>query len=217
MKKLKRILMKHPVFKQSDWQEMDDELYLVTEEKYGIDKPKGKYNHLCVKHWQFSELLEHTGVTYDSNSNIVFTVEDVWQMFYKKHKNFRAYKKNECKNYDLLGQVFNKSTVIGHLHHTSTQLPPTSDEEHQTKEEFLNRGIHVSDGEKSNDYIPGCNKLKESKFEKSDSCLEMWTSLLNARTKRDLVKTQRYKSQSNEATSVMSNPYSIEARMDMWR
>ncbi|KAJ9184727.1 hypothetical protein P3X46_004426 [Hevea brasiliensis] len=167
---------------------MDDELYLAIGERYGIDKLKGKYNHLRVKHHNFL---------------------------------------NWCNHYDLLGQVFSKSTAIGHLHHASTQLPPTSDEEHQTEEEFLNRGIHGSDGEKSSignskgkqfidDYIPGCNRVKkESKFEKLDSCLEMWASSLSARAKRDLAKAQKYKSQRNEATSVMSDPYSIEACMDM--
>ncbi|KAF2307819.1 hypothetical protein GH714_032076 [Hevea brasiliensis] len=41
----------------------------------------------------------------------------------------------------------------------------------------------------------------------------MWASSLSARAKRDLAKAQ--KSQRNEATSIMSNPYSIEACMDM--
>ncbi|KAJ9152368.1 hypothetical protein P3X46_025939 [Hevea brasiliensis] len=203
-------------FKQSDWQEMDDKVYLAIRKRYGIAKLKGKYNH-----------FRHTGVTYDSNSNIIFAAEDVWHRFYKKHKNFKGYRKNGYKHYDLLGQVFSKSTTIEHLHHASTQLPLTSNEKCQTKEEFLNRGIHVSDGKKSSignskgkqsadDYILVCNKVKkESKFEKLDSCLEMWASSLSARVERDLTKAQRYKSQSNEAKSVMSNPYSTEECMDM--
>ena len=70
-----------PIFKPSDWLEMDDELFLVTGERYGTDRLKGKYNRLRTKHRCFSELLEHTGVTYDSSSNTVFATEDVWQMF----------------------------------------------------------------------------------------------------------------------------------------
>ncbi|KAF2315864.1 hypothetical protein GH714_040569 [Hevea brasiliensis] len=163
----------------------------------------------------------------DPNGTLSFKQSDWQEMDDKKHKNFKGYRKNGYKHYDLLGQVFSKSTTIEHLHHASTQLPLTSNEKCQTKEEFLNRGIHVSDGKKSSignskgkqsadDYILVCNKVKkESKFEKLDSCLEMWASSLSARVERDLTKAQRYKSQSNEAKSVMSNPYSTEECMDM--
>ena len=72
-----------PSFKPSDWQEMNEELFLVIGEKYGPNKLKGKFNRLRQKHRQFCDLLEHTGVTYDSNSNTVFAPEDVWQIFYQ--------------------------------------------------------------------------------------------------------------------------------------
>lgn len=72
-----------PTFKPSDWKDIDEELFLETGVRYGSDKVKGKYNRLRIKQRLFSDLLEHTGVTYDLSSNTVFTAEDVWQMFYK--------------------------------------------------------------------------------------------------------------------------------------
>lgn len=35
-----------PSFKNSDWQEMDDELFLAVGEEYGSEKLRGKYNCL---------------------------------------------------------------------------------------------------------------------------------------------------------------------------
>ena len=144
----------------------------------------------------------------------------------QKHRNFKSFKKNGCKNYELLGQVFSKSTATGHLHHASTQLPPTSDDERQNEEEFLNKGVHVIESEKSstdnskkrtNDDFPlGYVRVKkESKLEKLDACLEKWTSSLNAGIERDLAKAEIYKSQSNQASSAVLDPYSIEACMDI--
>ena len=121
-----------------------------------------------------------------------------------------------------------KADRIKPLFHASTQLPPTSDEERQNEEEFLNRGVHVTESETSsggrskgkriasNDIISGGIRMKkESKFEKLDSCLEMWAASLNARTERDLAKSMKYKSQSSQATSPISDPYSVDECMDV--
>ena len=70
-----------PIFKPSDWLGIDDELFLVTGERYRTERLKRKYNRFRTKHRYFSELLEHTSVIYDSSSNTVFDAEDVWQMF----------------------------------------------------------------------------------------------------------------------------------------
>ncbi|PIA31877.1 hypothetical protein AQUCO_04700019v1 [Aquilegia coerulea] len=81
--KVKRDPKGAPTFKTSDWNAMDNELYLSIGKRYGAERLKGKYNRLRSKHRDFSDLLEHTGVTYDLGSNTVFAPEDVWQMFFK--------------------------------------------------------------------------------------------------------------------------------------
>ncbi|PIA58825.1 hypothetical protein AQUCO_00500632v1 [Aquilegia coerulea] len=223
--KVKRDPKGAPTFKTSDWNAMDNELYLSIGERYGAERLKGKYNRLRSKHRYFSDLLEHIGVTYDLGSNTVFAPEDVWQMFFKKNKIFKSFRKSGCKNYQLLGQVFDKSTASGLLHHSSTMLPPSSDEERQTEENFLNKGIHVTESGTSSskgkrpaeDFLPGCIRVKkESKLEKLDSCLQIWASTLEARAKKDLAKAAIYNDQSsNKATSPVFDPYTIEECMDV--
>ncbi|KAF5206475.1 hypothetical protein FRX31_003938 [Thalictrum thalictroides] len=199
-------------------------IYLL-ERDTGGEKLKGKYNRLRIRHRLFLDLLEHTGVTFDTASNVVFAAEEVWQMFYKKNRAYKSFRKLGCKNYQLLGQVFDKSTATGGLHHPSTQLPPTSDEERQTEEDFMNKGTHVTESGTSSskgkrpaeDFVPGCIRVKESKFERLDSCLQMWASSLEARAQKDLAKATKYKDEqpSNKATSPVSDPYSIEECMDV--
>ncbi|KAJ8759894.1 hypothetical protein K2173_009995 [Erythroxylum novogranatense] len=179
-----------PSFKPSDWEAMDKELTKVIMESYGIEKLKGKYNRLRTKHRQFSELLNHTGVTYESESNTVHAPEEVWQMFFQKNRVFKTFRRKGCSHYELLGQIFNNSTATGHLHHASTQLPPTSDEEREVETEFLNKGVHVNESEKSSadskkrviDYPGERRAKKEAKMEMLNGCLEMWASSLTARS-----------------------------------
>ena len=54
----------------------------ATKLDYGIDKLKGKWNRLRSEHRLFSDLLAHTGVTWDPNTNQVNAPEEVWQHFY---------------------------------------------------------------------------------------------------------------------------------------
>ena len=100
-------------------------------------------------------------------------------------------------------------------------MPPTSDDERLNEDEFLNNDVHVIETEKSkgkhaaHDFIPGCLRVKkESKFEKIDSCLEMWASSLNARKERDLAKAEKYKAECNISTTAQTDSYSIDSCID---
>ncbi|KAL5723759.1 hypothetical protein ACHQM5_007115 [Ranunculus cassubicifolius] len=46
-----------PTFKLSDWNDMDNELFVEVGVRYGANKLKRKYNRLQIKERQFSELL----------------------------------------------------------------------------------------------------------------------------------------------------------------
>ncbi|XP_052175333.1 uncharacterized protein LOC127790090 [Diospyros lotus] len=99
---------------------------------YGIDRLKGKWNHLRKVHRLFSELLGHTGFTWDPNTNKVNAPDEVWQHFYMINKSeYKIFKNEGCKNYETLGEIFSGTTATGGLGNASTQLPPTSEEERQ--------------------------------------------------------------------------------------
>ncbi len=74
---------KAPIFKPSDWEAMNKDMFAATGVSYGGDKLKAKYHRLRIKTRQFTQLLEHTGVTWDADSNIVHASEETWQHFFK--------------------------------------------------------------------------------------------------------------------------------------
>ncbi|XP_031130650.1 uncharacterized protein LOC116032289 [Ipomoea triloba] len=104
---------------------------------YGISKLKGKCNMLKLMYKQFSELVSHTGVTYNSLTNTVEACEDTWQKFYAKHPKFKSYNRNSCKHYELMTEVFARSVATGGLANSSMQMPLNSDEECLAEDEFL--------------------------------------------------------------------------------
>ncbi|CAA2986630.1 Hypothetical predicted protein [Olea europaea subsp. europaea] len=56
---------------------------------------------------------------------------------------YKLFKREGCKLYHTLGEIFSGTTVTGGLGSAFTQLPNTSEEERQLEDDFLNRGVHV--------------------------------------------------------------------------
>ena len=67
-----------PSFKPSDWVQMDNELYLRIGVRYGKVKVKAKYHRLRLLHSKFTELINHTGTTYDKETGMVSADDSVW-------------------------------------------------------------------------------------------------------------------------------------------
>ncbi|KAL2501757.1 Myb/SANT-like DNA-binding domain-containing protein [Forsythia ovata] len=88
-------------------------------------------------HCMFSKLLGHTGVTWDPNTNKVNAAEKINKSDYK------IFKREVCKHYHTLGEIFSGTTAIGGLGNASTQRLAISEEERQLEDDFLNRGMHV--------------------------------------------------------------------------
>ncbi|KAL2550302.1 uncharacterized protein Fot_11832 [Forsythia ovata] len=119
-------------------------MFAATKMDYGVERLKGKWNFLRKVHRMFSELLGHTGVTWDPNTNKVNDAEEVWQYFYTINKSdYKNFKREGCKHYHILGEIFSGTTVTRGLSYATTQLPATSEEERQLEDDFLNRGVHV--------------------------------------------------------------------------
>lgn len=115
-----------------------------------------------------------------------FTKHILW-MYVKlqKHKNYKTFKKNGYKNYELLSQVFNKSATTTLFLSCLYSNAFSSADKRQNEEEFLNRGVHMTKGKKSyivsfkekcftNNYIPTCNHVKKgSNLENFNFCLDV--------------------------------------------
>lgn len=136
--------------------------------------------------------------------------------------------------YSLLAVVFSSSTASGVFRNASSSAPQTSEEEQFIEKEYLSggefggsevgaetstkadgKGKHVSDVEL--EYLPGNRRMKKknSGSDKYNAFMEAWSQSMNARKERDLAKAERYKSQSNNATSSASEKYTIEDCMDV--
>lgn len=207
-----------PTLKLSDWNEIDEKIFLRFALKYGSDKLKAKYHRLRAIHTKFSELINKTGVTWDAETGLVFATDEVWSVYIKQNKAFSAIKKKGCKIYPLLSTVFSKSTASGTFHNASTTAPLTSPEEHRLEEEFL--GDAESEGgscggkkhqlDMDIEGMPGTRRARRSsEKDKLDSFLDIWSQSMFARKEKDLAKAEKYKATTNEATSSIREEFSI--------
>ncbi|KAL6543350.1 hypothetical protein OROHE_010870 [Orobanche hederae] len=228
-----------PIFKGTDWLEMDENMFLKLGLRYGPEKLRGKYHRMRSVHTRFAELINKTGVTWNSSTGTVFAEDSVWDAFFKRDKIFKTFKKKGCKIYPLLNLVFSNSTATGVFHNASNAVPQTSEEEHAIEQEYFGGveghgdnvgGYEVGGGQGSqserkgkrnsddleNDYIPGQRraKKKNSASDKYDFFMQVWEQSLNAKKERDLARAERYKLQKGEATNLQCDEYSIDKCMD---
>lgn len=99
-----------------------------------------------------------------------------------------------------MGEIFANITTIGQLHHASIEVPPPSDEERELEEDFISSGIHVdkekfkTTGHHKASTILGdrCAK-KDTKAMQFESCLEVWSQSLSARTEAHKARAKKYK------------------------
>lgn len=55
----------------------------------------------------------------------------------------KSYRKKILEHYQTLREIFNTTTVSGHLHFSSNQVPLSSNEDHELEETFLIHGVYV--------------------------------------------------------------------------
>ncbi|OMO53159.1 hypothetical protein CCACVL1_28843 [Corchorus capsularis] len=212
-------------FKKEVWSEINDELREVIGEDYGIDRLKGKFNRLRTRHRQFSELIGHTGVKWDVTTNVVNASMNVWDHFFKISKEFRRFKKQGCAEYELLGEIFNRTTATGKLQQLSTEDPLTDTQERRLEEEFLSGSMHVDldtensevegdqRGKKRGSDSSGHRNVKCSKTDKMDAFLDKWAATLTTREEAYKAKADSYKSSSSSGSvdphsTGLSSPFS---------
>ncbi|KAJ0982288.1 hypothetical protein J5N97_010543 [Dioscorea zingiberensis] len=216
-------------FKKSVWEEINRELYEATKENYGVAKLKGKFNRLRKKHREFSTLLAHTSVTWDTETNTVHAPDEVWQEFFARNRSYKQFRKRGCDYYEILGEIFSSNTSAGKLHHISAQEPSTS-AGHEMEEEFLNTNEHVDRWKENHDETNDapvkigfvrpfildnsidrpCKSNKIAHNDKLDTCLDLLSSSVSARTEAPRWRTDNHKAQCSE-----EDLYSIDACMEV--
>ncbi|KAG6509708.1 hypothetical protein ZIOFF_027713 [Zingiber officinale] len=80
--KVKHNKLQTSTFTNTVWEEINKELYQVTNKNYGVERLKGKWNRLRTRQRLFAALLVHTGVTMDPDTNKVNAPEEMWAEFY---------------------------------------------------------------------------------------------------------------------------------------
>ncbi|KAL6139012.1 hypothetical protein ACLB2K_064290 [Fragaria x ananassa] len=129
--------MQTSTFKKKIWNEISDELFAETIKRYFVPQLKSKFNRLCKKHREFSDLIEHIGLGWDPIANTVIASEE-------RVPGVKPYRKKGLEHYEILGEIFNTTTVTGQLHYASSQLPPNSDDEHELEKKFLKNRVHIN-------------------------------------------------------------------------
>ncbi|OWM74627.1 hypothetical protein CDL15_Pgr005207 [Punica granatum] len=89
---------------------------------------------------RFSEIVRYTGAGWDVDTNTITVDQDVWDMFTKKSRAYKAFQSKGCNHHDLQKQLFSSSVATGALRISSTDPPPTLEEECRLNEKFLSRG-----------------------------------------------------------------------------
>ncbi|KAH7665683.1 Myb/SANT-like domain-containing protein [Dioscorea alata] len=226
--KVKNNKLQTSTFKKPVWEEINRELCEVTREHYGVGKLKGKFNRLRKKHREFSTLLAHTSVSWDTVSNTVHAPDEVWQEFFMRNRSYKQFRKRGCDYYEILGEIFSSNTSSGKSHHTSAQDPLTS-EDQEIEEEFLNTNQHVETWKENNDETNDaevrigivrpfifdssidrpCKSNKIAHNDKLDTSLDLLSSSVSARTEAPKHRIEKQNVQCCE------DLYSIDACMDV--
>ncbi|KAG6501296.1 hypothetical protein ZIOFF_041175 [Zingiber officinale] len=138
-----------------------------------------------------------------------------------------------------------RTTATGDMHRASTQLPPTSDEERELEEAFINRGVssYVEVVDDENEDVGGESNNrrhrstvsteshrrkgpKRSKTEKYDAYMDKWSDTLQHLSQESIAR-QKYldlraaklereqEISSSTGTSGFSDPYSIDMCMQI--
>ncbi|OWM81063.1 hypothetical protein CDL15_Pgr007094 [Punica granatum] len=128
-------------WKTSTWKEITDEMIKFFPEKHlFLQKVKDKYQRMKTNFTRFSEIVKHTCFGWDADTNTITADSDVWDMFIKKNRAYKTFRSKGCKHYDMQKQLFSSFVATGILRISSTNPPPTLEEERRLNAEFLSRG-----------------------------------------------------------------------------
>lgn len=206
-----------PIYKKSDWVQMNEKIFMKFGLSYGEIKLKAKYNRLRLTHTKFGELISHTGVTWNFETGKVEAAGEVWGGFLQRDKIFTTFKNRGCKLYSLMDLVFGKSTAKGSFKNPSTTRPQTSEEERRIEDDYLGEasdsnyirrqkvdveteslpGTKRQKVDVEIESLPGMRREKRNAGKESlNNLFNVWSESMVARKEKDLAKAERIKAES---------------------
>ncbi|OWM72719.1 hypothetical protein CDL15_Pgr002605 [Punica granatum] len=125
-------------WKWKNWEQMNTEL----EQKFpgvtlGADKLRAKSRRMKSQYSQFTELIQHTRVGWDEQTNTVKASPDIWDKFIRRHSNFKIFRAKGCKHYEALHLLYRSATATGGLRISSTEPPKSPRSYARMEEQFL--------------------------------------------------------------------------------
>lgn len=82
--------MNNGVFSLKVWKTMLEKLNGKSGRSFNLIQIKQKINNLRAKHREFSLLLQHTGFSWDVETNTVTADEEVWKSYISVYNYFRT-------------------------------------------------------------------------------------------------------------------------------
>lgn len=136
-------------------------------------------------------------------------------------------------DYDMLGEIFNRRKKTRKLGKASIQDPPTTDEKRAIEGVCFSKPVHIDPdagvvvvGEKVQEIDKKRKSIgssseqqrKEAKIstlEKLEATLSKETESTNVKTEASKAKVEGFKREASQATSLLTDPYSIDACMEV--
>ncbi|XP_028111967.1 uncharacterized protein LOC114310214 [Camellia sinensis] len=149
-------------FTKQAWNRLRDQMNAKTQYQYNAHQLRNKYNQLHIMFNQFTGLLKHTGVGWDSQRFTITAPDDVWEALYKVNSHVKRFRKKMMVYYHEWSHILGDTSVTGKLAHPFTKSPSessaSSDHEFKVKNEDLN-ALQI-DSDNDNEDGQGKNKGK---------------------------------------------------------
>ncbi|XP_035547645.1 L10-interacting MYB domain-containing protein-like isoform X1 [Juglans regia] len=117
-----------------------EQLSRVGRKAIDASQIRGKITRLRQRLRMFTDLMGQTGMGWNPHTKTVIATDEHWANAIKVHSQWKKFKTNGCRDYDLLCTIFGQSVATGVCHFASTQQSPTSEEEDRLEEEVRAKG-----------------------------------------------------------------------------
>ncbi|KAK3184829.1 hypothetical protein Dsin_032115 [Dipteronia sinensis] len=199
--------LKASTFSKKIWTLIDDELHAETNNKYTIQQLKSKFNRLRKKHREFSDLIQHSGFSWDPVNNIVTASNELWADYAKRVPGVKPYRKQGLKYYDVLGEIFDVAKEAGQLTMSPSQLPPNKDDGHEREavipKDLKDPPVECNKGKRIRQPVIQSLERPIKRWNKMENLLEICSDVMSQ-------KLEKAKEKSHESINKATETYSIE-------